>query len=107
MLAPIRPAVPTLAEDRTVSELEVVAVPTETHSSSEPGFVCHWIIPPKALKVRLRRAIVTAGERLGAVAAATIATGTVVTAVAAILTEASVFGRASAVGVIASVEDRA
>jgi hypothetical protein len=41
------------------------------------------------------------------VAAATIATGTVETAVAAMLAGASVLGSANAVGVIASVEDRA
>src|SRR5271154_5359064 len=98
MFAPIAPAVPVLAEDRTVSELLVVAVPTATHSSSEPGLVCHWMIPPKALNVRLRRGIVTAAERLGGVAAATIATGTVETAVAAMLAGPSELGNARAVG---------
>src|SRR5882724_5432675 len=107
MLAPIKPAAPTLADDKTVSELLVVATPTDTHSSSEPGFVCHCKMPPKALKVRLSLAIVTAGERFGGVAAATIATGKVVATVAAMFTLASVFGNANAVGVIAKVEDRA
>src|SRR5438045_3037327 len=65
------------------------------------------MMPPKALNVRFNRGMVTAGERLGAVAAATIATGTVVTAVAAMLAGPSVFGKARAVGVIANVDDRA
>src|SRR5215469_10710938 len=65
------------------------------------------MIPPNALKLKLRRAIDTAGERFGAVPAATNGVGPVPGAVAAMLAGPSEFGRASAVGVTASVEDRA
>src|SRR6266550_1210040 len=107
MSEPMAPAVPVLNADRTLSEFDVVALPTDVHSSSEPGFVCHWMIPPNELNVKFRRGTVTAGDRFGAVAAATNAVGTVDTPVAATFAGPSVFGSARAVGVIANVDDLA
>lgn len=74
---------------------------------SSPGAATQRTMPPKLLKLRLRRAAVVAEDRDGPVVAATKAVGGAARAAVLGLSGPFVLGEAKAVGVAPAVESRA
>src|SRR5215475_10789452 len=107
MWAETAPAVPPVNALRILSPAGAATVEAPCIHHSSPGALCHREMPPQALTLSSSFASVVVALRCGPVAAATNAVEVVDNADDSGFMKPSLFGAASAVGVVSKVEARA